>query len=391
VAIPARRIAACAGAADAEPPHPAPPSGDPVLPARTAVKGRGRAMRRLAYGVLAVAAALALLGVVLYAAGARQTVATLARLSGPELVVLVVTAFVVTLFSALAWQAILERDGHALSLWLLFRLTVVAFAVGWAIPSGFVAGMLAAAYFLRRRGVPLARGIASFVIGRFFEITGFALILPAILLSSLGSHATIRGLAAGTLLAVGLVYLDLILGWRLVRRSLVRLRRLLPGFSRPSLDSALEFCGAVADFFRAPLPRILRVARYACLAVSVAFLRSLLSARFLGLHLTMPELVVMFLVTAFLISVPLLPGAIGVYEGGLAGAFEALGHSPADGVAYAMTIHAAELVVVAVGFLFLGHLGIDLAAPRKAAAEGARGPLTAPRQGAGRASPRPRC
>src|SRR5439155_13704827 len=119
VAIPARRIAACAGAADAEPPHPAPPSGDPVLPARTAVKGRGRAMRRLAYGVLAVAAALALLGVVLYAAGARQTVATLARLSGPELLVLVVTAFGVTLFSALAWQAILERDGHALPLWLL--------------------------------------------------------------------------------------------------------------------------------------------------------------------------------------------------------------------------------------------------------------------------------
>ena len=46
-------------------------------------------MRRLAYGVLAVAAALALLGVVLYVAGARQTVATLTRLSGPELLVLV--------------------------------------------------------------------------------------------------------------------------------------------------------------------------------------------------------------------------------------------------------------------------------------------------------------
>ena len=331
-------------------------------------------MRRLAYGVLAVAAALALLGVVLYVAGARQTVATLARLSGPELLALVATAFGVTLFSALAWQAILERDGHALTLWLLFRLTVLAFAVGWTIPSGFVAGIPAAAYCLRRRGVPLARGLASFVIGRFFEITGFALTLPAILLSSLGSRATVRGLAVVTLSAVGFVDLDLILGWRLARRSLVRLRPRLPGFSHPLLDAALEFCGAVADFFRAPLPRILLVAGYALLAVSVAFLRALLSARFLGLHLTMPELVVMFIVTMFLISVPFLPGAIGIYEGGIAGAFEVLGHSRADGVAYAMTIHAAELVVVVAGFLFLGHLGLSVAAPWKAAVERARGP-----------------
>ena len=82
----------------------------------------------------------------------------------------------------------------------------------------------------------------------------------------------------------------------------------------------------------------------------------------------------MFIVTMFLISVPLLPGAIGIYEGGIAGAFEVLGHSRADGVAYAMTIHAAELVVVAAGFLFLGHLGLSVAAPWKAAVERARGP-----------------
>ena len=330
-------------------------------------------MRRFAYGALTFVAALGLLAAVVYLAGARQTAATLARLTVPEILALVGTAFGVTLFSALAWQAILEHYGHAVPLWLLFRLTVVAFAVGWAIPSGFVAGIPAAAYFLRRRGVPLARGLAAFVIGRFFEITGFALILPAILLSRLGSHAGVRGLALGTLLAVGFVYLDLIRGWRLARRSLLRVRPLLPDFGRRSLEAGLEFCAAVADFFRAPLPRILLVAWYALLAVSVAFLRSLLSALFLGLHLTMPELAVMFMVTVFLLSVPLLPGAIGVYEGGIAGAFELLGHSRADGVAYAMTIHAAELVVVAVGFLFLGHLGMGLAGPRKPAAERTRG------------------
>ncbi|TMA52256.1 MAG: hypothetical protein E6J75_17170, partial [Deltaproteobacteria bacterium] len=157
----ARRTAASAGAVAAVPPHPAPPSGDPLLPTGTAVKGRGRIVRRFAYGVVTFVTALGLLAAVVVLAGTQQTVATLARLNVSELLALVGTAFGVTLFSALAWQAILAQDGHAVPFWLLFRLTVVAFAVGWAIPSGFVAGIPAAAYFLRRRGVPLARGLAA--------------------------------------------------------------------------------------------------------------------------------------------------------------------------------------------------------------------------------------
>src|SRR5439155_27368379 len=108
--------------------------------------------------------------------------------------------------------------------------------------------------------------------------------------------------------------------------------------------------------------------------VSVAFRRPRRTPRFLRPHLPLPDLAVMFIVAAFLISVPFLPGTVGIYEGGIAGAFEVLGHSRADGVAYPMTIHAAELVVVTVGFLFLAHLGLSLAAPRKAAGEGAHGP-----------------
>ena len=293
----------------------------------------------------------------MYFAGARETAATLARLSAVALVALVATALAVTLFTALAWRLILEQQGHRVPLWLVFRLTVVTFAVGWTIPSGFVAGIPAAAYFLRRRGVPMVRGLASFVIGRFFEITGSALVLPLVLLSRLGAHPGVRLLALVTMLAVGLAYADLVLGWRLARRSLVQLQSVLPGFGRRALQSALDFCAIVADFFRAPLPRILLVAWYSLLAVAAAFVRSLLTARFLGLPLTLPEIVIMFVVTVFLISIPFLPGAIGVYEGGMAGAFELLGHSRADGVAYAMAVHAAELAVVALGFFFLAQLG----------------------------------
>jgi uncharacterized protein (TIRG00374 family) len=330
-------------------------------------------VKHLWIAVLALLAGVGLLGLVVYVAGAREIAAILARLSVFELLALVATAFAVTLFTSLAWQLILEQEGHTLPLWLLFRLTVVTFAVGWAIPSGFVAGIPAAAYFLRRRGVPLVHGFASFVVGRFFEISGFALVLPAILLSRLGAHPGVRALSVAMLVAIGFVYLDLLFGWRVARRSLLRLQSALrPGIGRRSFESAVDFCASVSDFFRAPFPRMLLVAWYALLADAAAFLRSLLTAMFLQLHLTLPEIVVMFVVTVFLISIPFLPGAIGVYEGGIAGAFELVGRSRADGVAYAMSIHAAELAVVAVGFLFLGHLGIGVV--RRDRADPARSP-----------------
>jgi uncharacterized membrane protein YbhN (UPF0104 family) len=75
-----------------------------------------------------------------------------------------------------------------------------------------------------------------------------------------------------------------------------------------------------------------------------------------------------------LMAVPFLPGAIGAYEGGIAGAFELLGRSRADGLAYAMTVHATELVVVAAGFLVLAQLGVGLVTLRR---ESARRPAHA--------------
>src|SRR5205814_7187982 len=105
--------------------------------------------------------------------------------------------FGVSAFTALAWRVILACYGHSISTWLLFRLTILAFAAGWIVPSGFAAGLPVAAVFLRRSGVPFARGMATFGIGRFLEITAYALIMPLALLTTLGSRTSIRAFAVG--------------------------------------------------------------------------------------------------------------------------------------------------------------------------------------------------
>ena len=303
---------------------------------------------------------LSLLGLVVYFAGPAETLQALAKLEIWQAGVLVASAFGVSYFTALAWRAILASYGHVISVWLLFRLTILAFAVGWAIPSGFVAGIPVAAWFLTRRGVPFARGLASFTIGRFFEITANALVLPIILMSGVASMPLVPVVGFAFVLGVVLIYLDLALHWRLARRTLARIEPFVPRAARSWTRSAAHFCEVVSEFFRVPLPRILLVAVYSVLAIAVAFVRGVLTSEFLRLGLTLPELVVMFSLTIFFMVIPFVPGAIGIFEGGIAGAFSLLGHSRADGLAYAMTVHATELAVVVAGVLVVAEFGVGV-------------------------------
>ena len=84
---------------------------------------------------------------------------------------------------------------------------------------------------------------------------------------------------------------------------------------------------------------------YSVAAIGVALLRAFLTNSFLGLHLSAAEVVVVFSITMFLMGIPFLPGAIGAFEAGIAGAFDLVGRSKADGLAYALTVHAASTQV----------------------------------------------
>ena len=300
--------------------------------------------------------AVGLLAVVLWVAGPERTFHTLARLDLWQAAVLVVSCFGVSLCTALAWRTILARYGHVLSVWLLFRLTIVAFTAGWIVPSGFVAGIPLVAWPLRRRGVPFSRGLASFGISRFLEGTAYGAVLPITLASELGSSRTVQAVVLVIVTGFVLVYLDLFLGWRLARRLLRRGARALPRTTR----AAIDFCATVADFFRGGIGPVLLATAYSFAAIGVALVRAFLANAFLELHLTDAQIVVMFAITMLLMVVPFLPGAVGAFEAGIAGAFEAVGRSKADGLAYAVTIHAAEFVVVVAGLVMLAHLGIGL-------------------------------
>jgi uncharacterized protein (TIRG00374 family) len=328
-----------------------------------------RARRRMLLGVVVpLLLGLGLLALVVYLTGPEATFETLRRLDAGQAAALLLTAFTSSLFAALALQVILVRYGHRIPVWLLFRLSIVAFAVGWLVPSGYVAGFPVAAYLLRRRGVPFACGLAAFLIERFLELGAYAVILPTALLSGLGAGAALLAGVFAPLVGVAIIALDLALRWRLGRRGLTALLGVVPRAARPALERGIEFLGTVASFFQSPLAILLAATAFGAVAIGASFVRAVLTARFLDLALGVPQVALLLAFSLVVLAVPFLPGSIGIYEGGMVGFFRLLGRPPAEGIAFAMVLHGVELAVAAAGLVFLAQLGVNLATARDVSA-----------------------
>jgi len=155
------------------------------------------------------------------------------------------------------------------------------------------------------------------------------------------------------IVGVVLVALDVGLGWRLGRRGLGRLRPWTPGVLAPGLERGIDFLATVSSFFQASLSLLVAAIGLSALAIAVSFARAVLTARFLHLALGVPEVALLVAFSLVLLAIPFLPGGVGVYEGGMVGFFRLLGRPAADGIAYAVIVHGTELVVAAVGVVFL--------------------------------------
>ncbi len=322
---------------------------------------RPRGRRTIVGVVVSLAIGVALVALLVWLTGPGATFDTLARLTAWQAGALVLAAFASSLFSALALRVILGRYGHRVSVWLLFRLSILAFAVGWLVPSGYVAGFPVAAYLLKRRGVPFSRALAAFLIQRFLELAAYAVVLPTALLSGFGTGAAVAVGLFAPLAGVALVALDLSFGWQLGRRALGALVPVVPRAAAPVLERAIDFLGTCAAFFQSALPTLLAATAASVLAIAASFVRALLTARFLDLPLGVSEVALLLAFTLAVLAVPFVPGGIGVYEGGMVGFFRLLGRPSTEGIAFAMTVHGVELVVALAGIVFLAQLGVGLA------------------------------
>ncbi|MEZ4516698.1 MAG: lysylphosphatidylglycerol synthase transmembrane domain-containing protein [Chloroflexota bacterium] len=291
--------------------------------------------------------------------------AVLSQLTLGAIVVLVAANAVVLLAITARWQLLLRGLGHHVPLLRLLEYRLAVFGLSYFTPGPHVGGEpLQVLLVEQAHDVPRTHALAAVTLDKAIEfIINFAMLLLGISLvirwqlldQTLGWQAFGVGII---LLLIPVVYLGaVVFGRRPAAGSLAALSRssFLSRWSGSlnAASDAVEISEAkVADFVRRAPGTMALAVGVTLFAWVVMIAEYWLMVYFLGVRLTLPELVTTL--TAARIAILLfIPAGLGMLELSQAMAFGALGLNPAVGASVSLLIRVRDTTLGAVG-LWLG-------------------------------------
>lgn len=304
-----------------------------------------------------------------------EIVATLQRLKAWQIGVLVIANTFVLATITGRWWILLRGLGHDIPFWSLFFYRLAAFGLSYFTPGPHVGGeMLQVLLVEKGHSVPRSNALAAVALDKAIE---FSVNLAFLLLGIIAAlqwrvvpHESGRqalGLAVA-LLALPLLYLGATVrgvfpatravGW-LARRW----RRVAPAVETLAASEA-----QVGRYFRTA-PRPFMLALLVTLAGWAGIIAEYwLTIRFLGVRLTLPQLVTAL--TAARISILLLlPAGLGALEASQAMAYGVLGLDPAIGLSASLLIRARDTLLGLLGLWWWAAHRLPFRARRTAGQE----------------------
>lgn len=321
-------------------------------------------MRGFRFVLLALG--LAFLGYLIAEVGPERILASVEALSWRLLVLLVFPFGAIATLHAVAWRFAFSRSRVPLTTLLAVRLAGEALNV--ATPAASVGGEPVKVLLLRPR-VPLVEALAAVIVDKT-TITVAQGLLLALGLAVAWSLSPVPGtllramtwLLVVEVLALGGFVLVQLLG--VFGRALGLVSRL---GVRPVGSHAREARGldsALAAFYRRHAARWGKGIFFHFLGWLLGSVEVYLILRFLGVPISpLVALVIEATGTAIQFVAFMVPGRLGVLEGGIMAVFTALGLDPGLGLAQALIRRLRELAWVAVGLAMLGLPALSARAP----------------------------
>ncbi len=323
------------------------------------------------YHALWVAAPL-LLALALRGVPLDSVIQVLRRLTIGQIALLVLVNLVIVQVFAVRWAIILDGLGHPVNLNRLVAYRTAGFSISYFTPGTQFGGEPLQVFLLHRRAsMPLAPAAASVAIDKALELLGnFTFLALGIVLSA--QTSLLPGLSALPLLVVAMLILAMPLLFVVAASRGVRP---LTGFVRwlrarwfkgsPRMqrleDAASQMEEYIVRFLGEHPVRLLVAMGVSLLSWLLMVGETWLVLRFLGLSFSAIQVVAIITASRLAFLFPL-PGGIGALEAGLVIAFQALGHAPAEALAFSAIIRARDLAIGGVGLLLAVWL------PRKATA-----------------------
>jgi len=280
------------------------------------------------------------------------------------MVILALTALA-ALIAIWRWKVILRSQGYDLPVTQLAWPYLAGYSVIFLFPMLVFGGELFKSYVLKEKNsVPFEKGIATVILDRILEFTTYLVIIflgfcffllkiglpPKNLVIILGIFFLFLG--GGTIL----FYFK-----GLKKESIIKF--FLKFFNRqlkPKRNTLLEIEKEIFKFLDPKKKAMWQVFGLSFLREAVHFTRCWVLILFLGKSISfLPALSILgFSYLAIMIPIP---AALGSHEAIQTFAFGAFGLGKGAGLAFAMIIRGAEVIIVLIGIIFLSRLGIGLA------------------------------
>lgn len=276
--------------------------------------------------------------------------------------------FTITVLSILVtcekWKLILKAYGHNIRFSRLLIFKLAGWAVSYLTPSLFVGGEPVRAYMAKKEEkVPWSHALSSIVADKALEgaVGSFVVLLGIIFLffrNFLSSGIKILLL----ILVIFFIYLLLRLfksGKRGFVASVLHFLHLdkLRTF-RAWQEKIANFDRSLSSLFKDHKKTFFFGLALSCISCALALLRYKAIVYFLGLDISLYQIIIIYALTVLVVVVPFIPGAFGTYESVQAFSFALLGLGAQTGITCIFVMRIMDLILVGLGLVFLSYFGL---------------------------------
>lgn len=281
-----------------------------------------------------------------------------------------VSIFAITALSVIVtcekWRLILKAYGHNIRFSRLLVFKLAGWAVSYLTPSLFVGGEPVRAYMVKKEEkVPWSKALSSIIVDKALEgtIGSFVILLGIIFLF-------FRKLLTGGIrifLLVLIVFFIYVL-FRFYSKNLkgqgfmtsvlcfFRLDKLR--IFRAWKERISDFDQSLSSLFRDHKKTFFLGLIISCLSCALTLLRYKAIVYFLGLDVSLYQIIIIYALTILVVVIPFIPGAFGTYESVQAFSFAILGFGAQTGVTCIFIMRVMDLILVGLGLVFLSYFGL---------------------------------
>lgn len=323
--------------------------------------------------VLTLLAGLAAFCAIPFIVSIGDTLAIIGQIGWIGAIIFCVNNVMMLAIPSLGWQLLLVEAGHRVSYFELLKANVMGFPLNFFTPSLYVGGEPVKAWYIAKKyNISQREVLATVIVNKFQEIGGLLLFIIAGTFIIVYSSDALTGGQEAALIAVLVVFVLIfaavitafIGNFKPVVRLcnlLIRLNIFKKALSKV-LDKAAELEQMVRDAFVKKW-KIFLISQFVTLlsAVTIFVRPAIFFYFFTGGQefLSLEALSIFFVLTQLINIFQIIPGNLGLFEGGVIGFFGLIGKASAEASAFTILGRIPELALLIVGMWLIAHCGLS--------------------------------